>query len=56
MASRFFAGFCENLSQRFESKEIRAARAALVGDLTGDVLEVGAGAGANFPSTGRARA
>ncbi len=52
MASRFFAGCCENLSQRFESKEIRAARAALVGDLTGDVLEVGAGAGANFPFYG----
>ena len=43
----------KTLFQRFESKEIREARAALVGDLSGDVLEVGAGAGANFPFYGK---
>ena len=47
MPSRFFA-WCETLCQRHESKEIGEARAAPVGDLTGDILEVGAGGGANF--------
>ena len=58
--SRFFGHWCfaqwYGLLSRSESAAIRATRARLVADLTGDVLEAGVGNGLNLPHYGeRAR-
>ncbi len=48
MPSRIFAAIYDPLMHRIEPQGVRDARGPLVDDLTGDVLEVGAGTGANF--------
>lgn len=48
MASRIFAAIYDPLMHRFEPQGVRDVRGSLVADLTGDVLEIGAGTGANF--------
>ena len=54
--SRFFGHWCfaqwYGLLSRSESAAIRATRARMVADLTGDVLEVGVGNGLNLPHYG----
>lgn len=49
MAHRVFAALYDRLGKRFELTVLGQRRARLVGYLTGHVLEVGAGTGANLP-------
>ena len=48
MPSRIFAAIYDPLMRRLEPPGVRDARGPLVGDLRGEILEVGAGTGANF--------
>ena len=52
MPSRIFAAIYDPLMHRVEPRGVRDARGPLVGDLSGEVLEVGAGTGANFTHYG----
>ncbi len=52
MPSRIFAAMSDPLMYRFEPRGVRDARGSLVGDLSGEVLEVGAGTGVNFDHYG----
>ncbi len=48
MPSRLFAAVYDPLIHRFEPQGVREARGPLLSGLSGEVLEVGAGTGANF--------
>lgn len=49
MSKRFFAWLWPRLDKRFRrDRSLAAARRALVGDLSGEVLEIGCGTGPNF--------
>ena len=50
--SRIFAAIYDPLMHCVEPRGVRDARGPLVGDLSGEVLEVGAGTGANFAHYG----
>ena len=52
MPSRIFAAIYDPLMHRIEPPSVRDARGPLVGDLSGEVLEVGTGTGANFDQYG----
>ena len=48
MGSRLFAAVYSNVALRLEPKSAREARRELVADLSGEVLEIGAGPGTTF--------
>ncbi|MEV8533624.1 class I SAM-dependent methyltransferase [Streptomyces sp. NPDC051211] len=48
-SGRFFARYYDAMTQRAEEKWGRPLRTLMFGELTGDILEVGAGSGANLP-------
>ena len=50
--SHIFAVIYDPLVCRFEPRSVRHARGKLVGDLNGEILEVGAGTGAPFDNYG----
>ena len=52
MPSRIFAAIYDPLMSRFTPPGVRDAREGIVGDLSGEILEVGAGTGMNFAHYG----
>ncbi|QIJ65455.1 class I SAM-dependent methyltransferase [Streptomyces sp. JB150] len=55
-AGRFFARYYDAMTARAEEKWGRPLRTLMFSELTGTVLEVGAGSGANLPYYAKARA
>ncbi len=52
MPSRIFAAIYDPLMSRFTPPSVRDAREGIVRDLSGEILEVGAGTGTNFAHYG----